>query len=77
MTLFLDSRKATARINASLENSISGIRTTKAFTNSAAEEEKFEESNKEFVSARSRAYDAMGRFFLIDQIRDRCLMSSC
>ena len=60
---FLDSRKATARINASLENSISGIRTTKAFTNSAAEEEKFEESNKEFVSARSRAYDAMGRFF--------------
>ncbi len=40
MTLFLDSRKATARINASLENSISGIRTTKAFTNSAAEEEK-------------------------------------
>lgn len=60
---FLDSRKATARINAALENSISGIRTTKAFTNSAAEEKKFEEGNREFVSARSRAYDAMGRFF--------------
>lgn len=60
---FLDSRKASARINAALENSISGIRTTKAFTNSAAEEEKFEEGNREFVSARSRAYDAMGRFF--------------
>ena len=39
---FTDSRKSVAEINARLESSISGIRVTKAFTNSAKEEEKFE-----------------------------------
>ena len=59
---FTDSRKSVAEINASLESSISGIRVTKAFTNSAKEEEKFEVGNKMFVEARGRAYKAMGQF---------------
>ncbi len=59
---FMKSRESTARINASLENSISGIRVTKAFTNSKTEEEKFEGGNLEFVGARREAYDAMGKF---------------
>ncbi|MEE1278682.1 MAG: ABC transporter ATP-binding protein [Acutalibacteraceae bacterium] len=59
---FMKSRESTARINASLENSISGIRVTKAFTNSKTEEEKFEGGNLEFVDARREAYDAMGKF---------------
>ena len=59
---FLASRKAVAEINASLESSISGIRVTKAFTNAEKEQEKFEQGNEMFVSARSKAYDAMGRF---------------
>lgn len=59
---FLASRKAVAEINASLESSITGIRVTKAFTNADKEQEKFEEGNEMFVSARNRAYDAMGRF---------------
>ncbi len=59
---FMESRKSIAEINAALENSIAGIRTTKAFTNAAVEEEKFEKGNKKFVKARSAAYDAMGRF---------------
>lgn len=59
---FMKSRESTARINASLENSISGIRVTKAFTNSKTEEEKFEGGNLEFVEARREAYDAMGKF---------------
>ena len=59
---FLRSREAIAKINASLENSISGIRVTKAFTNSKSEEGKFENGNEEFVSARRDAYDAMGKF---------------
>ncbi len=59
---FLASRKAVAEINASLESSISGIRVTKAFTNAEKEQEKFELGNEMFVSARSEAYDAMGRF---------------
>ncbi len=59
---FSQSRKSIAEINASLENSISGIRVTKAFTNAPKEEEKFEISNKKFVEARRGAYKAMGIF---------------
>ena len=59
---FMESRKSIASINASLESSISGIRVTKAFTNSKKEEEKFEKSNQEFVKARKKSYKAMGLF---------------
>ena len=59
---FLESRKATAEINAALESSITGIRVTKAFTNAECEQEKFEEGNTQFIDARVDAYDAMGKF---------------
>ena len=59
---FMESRKAVAQINASLEGSVSGIRVTKAFTNSEAERKKFEKGNGEFVLARKKAYKAMGIF---------------
>lgn len=59
---FMDSRVSIAKINASLESSISGIRVTKAFNNSEREKEKFEEGNMEFVEARRDAYKAMGQF---------------
>lgn len=59
---FQKSRASIAQINAALESSISGIRVTKAFTNQAKEEEKFEEGNRSFVEARSEAYRAMGQF---------------
>ena len=59
---FLRSRVSIAQINAALESSISGIRVTKAFTNAKKEEEKFEQSNEQFVEARREAYKAMGQF---------------
>ena len=59
---FMESRVSTAQINASLESSISGIRVTKAFENADKEQEKFEEGNRRFVSARRKAYRAMGQF---------------
>ena len=59
---FLESRKSVAQINASLESSISGIRVTKAFTNSKKELEKFEVGNEEYINARRNAYKAMGQF---------------
>ncbi len=59
---FMDSRVSIAKINSALESSISGIRVTKAFTNSKKEEEKFEEGNIDFVEARRDAYKAMGQF---------------
>lgn len=59
---FMESRRAVAEINASLESSVSGIRVTKAFTNSETEKEKFEKDNLSFVKARQKAYKAMGTF---------------
>ena len=59
---FRDRRQSVAVINASLENSISGIRVTKAFTNAEREAEKFEVGNEQFQTASRDAYKAMGKF---------------
>lgn len=59
---FKESRVAIAKINASLESSISGIRVTKAFTNAEKEKEKFEIGNENFVESKKSAYKAMGQF---------------
>ena len=60
---FMESRKSIAVVNAAIESSITGIRVTKAFTNSKKEEEKFEDGNQQFVTARKKSYKAMGMFF--------------
>ena len=60
---FDDRRKSNATINAQLESSITGIRVTKAYTNSQVEEEKFRVGNESYVSASKNAYRAMARFF--------------
>ena len=59
---FNERRVSVAEINASLENSISGIRITKAFNNTAAEEKKFNQGNEKFISSSAEAYRAMGIF---------------
>ncbi len=59
---FQKERAAVATINASVESSVSGIRVTKAFTNSHVEEEKFEAGNQEFTESKREAYNAMGKF---------------
>ena len=55
-------RKSTATINAAVESSITGIRVTKAYTNSAREIERFNEGDKEFVESSFEAYSAMAKF---------------
>lgn len=59
---FMESRKSIAVVNAALESSISGIRVTKAFTNSEKEKEKFGDGNCQYVEARKKSYKAMGMF---------------
>ncbi len=49
-------------VNAILENSISGIRVAKAYTNGDYEVRHFEEGNQRFVKARGKAYKVMGEF---------------
>ena len=59
---FDDRRKSNATINAAVESSVTGIRVTKAYTNSAREVEKFKEGDRQFVDASRRAYRAMAQF---------------
>ena len=59
---FDDRRKSNATINASVESSITGVRVTKAYTNSAREIEKFKVGDREFVDASRDAYKAMAKF---------------
>lgn len=59
---FKERRAGNAAINAAVESSITGIRVTKAYTNSDTEEEKFAEGDRQFVSASKDAYKAMGKF---------------
>ncbi len=59
---FDDRRKSNATINAAVESSITGIRVTKAYTNSAREIEKFAVGDKQFVDASYGAYSAMAKF---------------
>ena len=60
---FAASKKEVGEVNATLENSISGIRVSKAYTNSEREKELFERGNSRFVGARSLAYKAMAEFY--------------
>ncbi|MBD7910178.1 ABC transporter ATP-binding protein [Clostridium cibarium] len=60
---FLKTRVKTGVVNASLENSISGIRVSKAFVSHEFEEAKFEEGNKNFINAREKAYKVMAEYF--------------
>ncbi len=59
---FDDRRKSNAIINAAVESSVTGIRVTKAYTNSQREVEKFREGDRLFVDASRRAYRAMAQF---------------
>ncbi len=59
---FDDRRKSNATINAAVESSVTGIRVTKAYTNSKREIEKFREGDRQFVDASRRAYRAMAMF---------------
>ena len=59
---FRKSKEEIGNINATLENSIAGIRVTKAYVNADYEQERFEKNNKGYVKARSAAYKAMGTF---------------
>lgn len=59
---FREVRKKIANVNAQLENSISGIRVAKSFTNEDYEIEKFNEGNLHFSNARKESYKVMAEF---------------
>ncbi|MCQ4924229.1 ABC transporter ATP-binding protein/permease [Tissierella carlieri] len=59
---FREVRKKIANVNSQLENSISGVRVAKSFTNEDYEIEKFNEGNLSFSNARKESYKVMAEF---------------
>ncbi|MDR2201879.1 MAG: ABC transporter ATP-binding protein/permease, partial [Clostridiales bacterium] len=59
---FKKMREETAKINAGIETSLSGIRVTRAYAGESHEQEKFEGINEDFKRSRGAAYKAMGIF---------------
>jgi len=59
---FLDNKVETGAVNASLQNSISGIKISKAFVSHKSEEEKFEKGNMKFIKTREKAFKVMAEY---------------
>lgn len=57
---FKENRARIADINSQIEDSLSGIRVVKSFSNEKKEMEKFKEGNARFVASKRRSYKYMG-----------------
>lgn len=60
---FMDNRKKIAGVNASLQDSLAGIRVVKSFANEDLEREKFSYSNDMFLKSKTNNYSRMGSFY--------------
>lgn len=60
--IYTDSRVKIAKVNSSVQDSLSGIRVVKSFANEHIEKEKFKRSNFDFLLSKSRIYKVMGSF---------------
>ncbi|SNS04359.1 ATP-binding cassette, subfamily B [Anaerovirgula multivorans] len=60
---FRNMRVKLGDINAQVEDSISGVRVVKSFTNEVYEEEKFETGNEDFKKSKESAFKVMAEFF--------------
>lgn len=63
MKAFKTTREKTGEVNATVENSISGIRVTKSFSNKKYEMKKFDKCNDVFKKSRVQAYKKMAEYF--------------
>ena len=55
-------KQKTGTINAAIESGLSGVRTTKAFANEAAQQQRFDEANEVFKTAKRGFHKEMGFF---------------
>lgn len=59
---FMDNRKKIGEINATLQDSLAGIRIVQAFANEDIERKKFKKGNEGFLVSKKNNYRAMGSF---------------
>ncbi|WP_089609852.1 ABC transporter ATP-binding protein [Dehalobacterium formicoaceticum] len=60
--VFMDNRVKIAKVNASLQDSLAGIRVVKSFANEEVERGKFRKSNQDFLASKTRSYKMMGGY---------------
>lgn len=61
-------KRKLAGINADIETSLSGMKTSKAFANEEVEQKRFTDSNDSYIEARRGFFMAMGRFFATQEL---------
>lgn len=61
-TAFSTMREEVSKVNADVETTVSGVRVTKAYNSQDYVQERFDKVNKNFITARGKAYKAMGVF---------------
>lgn len=59
---FMDNRQKIAGVNASLQDTLAGIRVVKSFANEDIERHKFARSNERFLQSKKNNYHCMGKF---------------
>lgn len=59
---FMENRKKIGDVNASLQDTLSGIRVVQSFTNEEIEKKKFQKSNHAFLVSKKDNYRCMGEF---------------
>ncbi len=59
---FMENRRKIGDVNASLQDTLSGIRVVQSFTNEEIEKEKFKKSNHAFLVSKDNNYKYMGEF---------------
>lgn len=61
--IFKENREKIANVNSQIQDSLSGIRVVKSFSNEDIEKRKFKKGNMEFLETKEKGYFIMGRFF--------------
>ena len=61
--IFKKNREKIANVNAQIQDSLSGVRVVKSFSNEEIENKKFEKGNMEFLNTKEIGYLIMGKFF--------------
>lgn len=66
--VFTENRKKIALVNAQTQDTLSGIRVVKSFSNEAIEQGKFDKGNQQFLKTKENSYAIMGQFYSGNQL---------
>ena len=75
--VFMDNRRKIAGVNASLQDSLAGIRVVKSFANEDVERKKFSGSNLQFLDSKERNYKRMASSTRATTFSRACSSSRC